>query len=212
VNRARRWEVAVAGIGLIALLLWEWSGLDLALTRAYGSPSGFVWRDAWLTRTLLHDGGRALAWAVMVLWLLTLGLDRGIDRMRRLRWIGVSLLCLLLSIRPCRSGLWLLRDLLRAPRTPSARRALVARCGVRGRGAVRLGAIGAWCPLREPHVVDGVVVLGGVRERGAAATAPEEGRNQSRELSVTHSRHKASAWAAHDRVPGCAAACSPATW
>ncbi|HVQ04897.1 MAG TPA: phosphatase PAP2 family protein [Burkholderiaceae bacterium] len=93
---ARRWEVAVAGIGLIALLLWEWSGLDLALTRAYGSPSGFVWRDAWLTRTLLHDGGRALAWAVMALWLLTLGLDHGVDRSRRLRWIGVSLLCLLL--------------------------------------------------------------------------------------------------------------------
>jgi membrane-associated PAP2 superfamily phosphatase len=100
VIRARRWELAVAGIGLIGLLLWEWSGLDLALTRAYGSHSGFAWRDAWLTSTLLHDGGRALAWAVMALWLLTLaldgGLDRGLDRSRRLRWFGVALLCLLL--------------------------------------------------------------------------------------------------------------------
>jgi membrane-associated PAP2 superfamily phosphatase len=96
VSTLRRWEVALAGLGLVGLLLWEWSGLDLALTRAYGSPSGFPWRDAWLTRTLLHDGGRALAWAAMALWLLTLGLDRGSDRARRLRWVGVSLLCLLL--------------------------------------------------------------------------------------------------------------------
>jgi membrane-associated PAP2 superfamily phosphatase len=96
VIRARRWELAVAGIGLVGLLLWEWSGLDLALTRTYGAPSGFAWRDAWLTQTLLHDGGRALARGVMALWLLTLWLDRSADRMRRLRWIGVALLCLLL--------------------------------------------------------------------------------------------------------------------
>ncbi len=95
-SRARRWEVAVAGLGLVALLLWEWSGLDLVLTRAHGSRSGFPWRDAWLTRTLLHDGGRVLAWSVMALWLLTWWLDRSVDRTRRLRWIGVSLFCLLL--------------------------------------------------------------------------------------------------------------------
>lgn len=95
-SAARRWEVVVAGLGLVGLLLWEWSGLDLALTRAYGSHGGFAWRDAWLTRSLLHDGGRALAWAVMALWLLALWLDRGSDRASRLRWVGVSLLCLLL--------------------------------------------------------------------------------------------------------------------
>jgi membrane-associated PAP2 superfamily phosphatase len=96
VSRGRRWELTVAGVGLIGLLLWEWSGLDLALARAYGGPRGFAWRDAWLTQTLLHDGGRALAWGVMAAWLLTLWIDRGVDRMRRLRWIGVALLCLLL--------------------------------------------------------------------------------------------------------------------
>jgi membrane-associated PAP2 superfamily phosphatase len=91
-----RWEAAAAVAGLFALLLWEWSGLDMALTRVYGSPGGFAWRDAWLTRTLLHDGGRALAWAVMALWLLASSIDRSAERARRLRWIGVSLLCLLL--------------------------------------------------------------------------------------------------------------------
>ena len=92
-----RWEATVAWLGLIALLLWEWSGLDLALTRSYGAHGGFAWRDAWLTRTLLHDGGRALAWAVMAVWLLhALWPERGTTRARRLGWIGVSLVCLLL--------------------------------------------------------------------------------------------------------------------
>jgi membrane-associated PAP2 superfamily phosphatase len=96
VSVARRSDVAVAGVGLVALLLWEWSGLDLAPTRAYGSHSGFAWRDAWLTRTLLHDGGRTLAWVVMAVWLSALWPDRSTDRAQRLRWIGVSLVCLLL--------------------------------------------------------------------------------------------------------------------
>lgn len=95
-NRTLRRETAIALIALLGLLLWEWSGLDLALTRSYGSPAGFPWRDAWLTRTLLHDGGRALAWAVMGLWLLTFWRDGGVDRGQRLRWVGVALFCLAL--------------------------------------------------------------------------------------------------------------------
>jgi membrane-associated PAP2 superfamily phosphatase len=90
-------DVALAWLGLVVLVVWEWSGLDLALTRAYFSHGGFAWRDAWFTRTLLHDGGRALAWAVMALWLvLALRAESGAVRTQRLRWIGVSLLCLLL--------------------------------------------------------------------------------------------------------------------
>ena len=95
-SRAGRWEVAVAALGLVALLLWELSGLDLALTRAYGTHGGFPLRDAWLTRTLLHDGGRAMAWAMMSLWLLSVWRDRGFERLHSLRWIGVALLCVLL--------------------------------------------------------------------------------------------------------------------
>ncbi len=95
--RQRRWDAAVSWLGLVALVLWEWSGLDLALTRAYGSQGGFAWRDAWLTRTLLHDGGRALAGAVLALWLVwALWPGRSTTPTRRLRWIGVALLCLLL--------------------------------------------------------------------------------------------------------------------
>ena len=91
-------DVTIAWIGLIVLLAWECAGLDLALTRAYGSAAGFAWRDAWLTRTLLHDGGRALAWGVLALLALDALQMRvaGPPRRERWFWIGVTLLCLLL--------------------------------------------------------------------------------------------------------------------
>ena len=94
----RTGDVAVALIGLAALLAWESAGLDLAVTRAYGSAVGFAWRDAWITRTLLHDGGRALAWGALAL----LALDAqqmhvpGPPRRERWFWVGVTLSCLLL--------------------------------------------------------------------------------------------------------------------
>ncbi len=51
--------------GLLALVAWESSGADLALAQLYGDSTGFAWRDAWLTSTVLHHGGRWLAWVVM---------------------------------------------------------------------------------------------------------------------------------------------------
>lgn len=90
------WSVAVAALAL--LLLWEASGMDLVLTRAYGGHSGFVWRDAWLTRVVLHDGGRALAWCAFAL-MVGLALQRlgsGPPRARRWWSIGATLMCLLL--------------------------------------------------------------------------------------------------------------------
>jgi membrane-associated PAP2 superfamily phosphatase len=60
-----RLDLAVALLGLVVLVAWDASGLDLAVSRHYGTPSGFPWREAWLTRALLHDGGRALGWCVM---------------------------------------------------------------------------------------------------------------------------------------------------
>jgi membrane-associated PAP2 superfamily phosphatase len=93
-----RSDAWVALIGLVLLLAWEWSGLDLAITRAYGSHSGFAWRDAWFTRALLHDGGRALAWGVMALLVIDAWrpFTRGPSRTERAYWIGVTLVCLLL--------------------------------------------------------------------------------------------------------------------
>ena len=57
------------GLSLLALLAWDFSGLNLWLTRTVGSAQGFAWRDAWVLRTLLHEGGRALALVVVLLML-----------------------------------------------------------------------------------------------------------------------------------------------
>jgi membrane-associated PAP2 superfamily phosphatase len=85
-------------LGLLVLLLWEACGLDLTLARLYGTRAGFPLRDAWLTRTLLHDGGRAAAWCVAALMVAAaLGPARDEPaRRQRWYWIGVSVLCLLI--------------------------------------------------------------------------------------------------------------------
>lgn len=57
---------------LLLLIAWEASGLDLAIVRQWGNAQGFAWRDAWLTSRLLHEGGRALAWVLFGLMLLSL--------------------------------------------------------------------------------------------------------------------------------------------
>jgi membrane-associated PAP2 superfamily phosphatase len=51
-----------------ALLLFAWdaTGLDLAMMRGLGGPAGFAWRDAFVTRVVLHDGGRIVAALLLV--------------------------------------------------------------------------------------------------------------------------------------------------
>ena len=93
-----RHDLAITAGALMLLLAWEFSGWDLALAARWGGPAGFAWRDAWLTRDLLHSGGRVAAW--WVLGVLLLGVWRpgalGPSRRERLAWLGVTLACLLL--------------------------------------------------------------------------------------------------------------------
>ena len=56
-----RRDLAVTLLALAAVLAWDLSGLDLALTHLWGAPTGFAWRDHVLTATVLHEGGRWLA-------------------------------------------------------------------------------------------------------------------------------------------------------
>jgi len=96
--RAQPLDLAVALLGLLVLLTWEIGGLDLAVSRHYGTTSGFALRDVWYTRALLHDGGRALGWsamAVMVACAVWSRQDRPL-RAQHWYWIGVTLVCLLL--------------------------------------------------------------------------------------------------------------------
>lgn len=104
--------------GLLAVLAWDASGLDLPLAHAFGSAAGFAARDAFWARDLLHEGLRA-GWALT--WLL-LAADalrpapatRGPSRSERRHALLVGLLLLMLgpalkaiSLSSCP---WSLRD------------------------------------------------------------------------------------------------------
>lgn len=91
-------DLAVAAAGLLAIVLWEASGWDWPLIRLYGDAAGFALRDAWWARDLLHDGGRWLARAVIVLLLVDAWrpLWPGPSRRQRMQAIATILACLVL--------------------------------------------------------------------------------------------------------------------
>lgn len=99
------WLAAAAG--LAAVLLWEAAGWDLAAARVYGQSSGFALRDAWLTRDLLHDGGRWLAAALLLLlgWDAWRPLLAGPSRHARAFWLAVIVASMLLVPLPKRLSL-----------------------------------------------------------------------------------------------------------
>lgn len=91
-------DAAIALFLFSGLLAWELSGLDITVSRWFGGPEGFPWREAWLPSSVLHQGGRAFAW--LVLALTTLGalfpLVPGPSRAARLRWSAMTLACAML--------------------------------------------------------------------------------------------------------------------
>jgi membrane-associated PAP2 superfamily phosphatase len=88
-------EALVALAALVLLAAWEASGLDLTVAHWYAGPAGFRWRDAWWASALLHDGGRMLG--VAALLVLALGALRPRlewqARRERLYWLGVTIVC-----------------------------------------------------------------------------------------------------------------------
>lgn len=99
--RAAAWRSGpwlASGLGLLALLLWEFGGWDLAVTRLYADSAGFAWRDTWLARGLLHDGGRWLAGALLLLLFSDIArpIGAGPGREERLYWLAVVIASMLL--------------------------------------------------------------------------------------------------------------------
>ena len=95
-DRRLRLDALVALLSLGLLIVWDLTGLDLTVSSWFGDGDGFPWRSAWLTSTLLHEGGRALAWAVLAITAIRAAYPRvdGPSRAERLWWIGVTLLCI----------------------------------------------------------------------------------------------------------------------
>ncbi|MCV2358585.1 phosphatase PAP2 family protein [Paucibacter sp. TC2R-5] len=93
-NPVWRRDLAITLICLFLLTLWEFSGLDLPLVRQFGTAEGFPWREAWLTSSLAHEGGRALGWAVLIwqlsdaLWVKPKSMTP--SKRERLFWLGVA--------------------------------------------------------------------------------------------------------------------------
>ena len=62
-TRRLAWASALA---LLAILLWDLSGLDMALALASGGPLGFPLREHWLLTGVLHTGARYAAWLLVL--------------------------------------------------------------------------------------------------------------------------------------------------
>jgi membrane-associated PAP2 superfamily phosphatase len=94
---ARRARDALVTLAALTLLLWwEASGWDLVVAGWYGNARGFALREAWVTRVLLHDGGRVLAgFALLLVAVLAWRGDGSAQpRVRRLAWLGAVLVAL----------------------------------------------------------------------------------------------------------------------
>lgn len=91
-------DAAVTLVALALLLAWDASGLDPVVMHAWGAAGGFAWRDHWLTAGLLHDGGRWLGWAGLLLLAVHAWRPWGgtLTRAERWRWLAVTLAALLL--------------------------------------------------------------------------------------------------------------------
>lgn len=92
---------AVATLVLLGLvLLWDASGLDVALARLAGGTQGFPWREHWLFTAVLHDGARLLAfaaaaWLALGIWWPS-GPLREVPRAARVQWLASLLVAVLL--------------------------------------------------------------------------------------------------------------------
>lgn len=81
---------------LAAILLWDASGLDLALALTAGGSHGFSLRDHWLLTNVLHTGAKYLAWLMIVALCLAVvwpvGVLRQLPTSRRVQLAASALL------------------------------------------------------------------------------------------------------------------------
>ena len=83
------------------LLLWDYSGLDLAMAHWFGSASGFALESHWLWRNVLHDDIRLWPWVFELGLLIAIFLPVGTLRqlpMARRTQLALTTLAALLNL------------------------------------------------------------------------------------------------------------------
>ncbi|RYX94381.1 MAG: phosphatase PAP2 family protein [Comamonadaceae bacterium] len=90
-------QIAVATFLATALVIgWDISGLDLAMARWSGGPSGFPLQDNWLLNHVFHEGARRIAWGLVLLLCVGVWLPAGplqrLSLQRRLQLAVTTLL------------------------------------------------------------------------------------------------------------------------
>ncbi len=56
----------LAAAALLTLIVWDVSGLDIAVAQRSGRSTGFTLRDKWLLTEIFPDGAKRLSWALIV--------------------------------------------------------------------------------------------------------------------------------------------------
>lgn len=160
----RRQDVIAVLATLALLLAWDASGWDLAIARLFGDAAGFAWRSHWLTRDVLHEGGRIAGWVVYLtliasLW-LPVPLLRDVPRRHRVWWVLTMLACLLLIPLLKRASLtscpWSLAEFGGVAQYVSHWRFGVGdggdgRCFPSGHASGAFAFLAGWFALRESH-------------------------------------------------------------
>ena len=98
-SQGRR-DLRVTASLLAAVLAWDLGGVDLGIERLFAGAHGFAARDSVWAATVLHGGGRWLAWttaaALVAIALRTPARVRGApNRGERAAWLATMLLCAL---------------------------------------------------------------------------------------------------------------------
>ena len=82
---------------LAAVMAWDLSGLDLAISRSFGTAHGFAWRDHWIASEVMHSHARQVGWGLLGLLIVNvwkpLPFARTLTRPERLRWLVSTLAC-----------------------------------------------------------------------------------------------------------------------
>lgn len=156
--------LALATTGFLVLLLaWDASGLDMALARLTADASGFPLREHWLLFSVLHEGGRRLAWLLALLLCLGVwwpwGPLRRLRRWQRLRLAASTLLAVLavslvknLSVASCPWDLQAFGGVARHLSHWSLRSdGGAGRCFPAGHASAGFSFVGGYFSFREHH-------------------------------------------------------------